>query len=235
MQPDELDDGLPPLSDEPTPEQEALTQDWLNATYFPAREAEHAFRLALCGSVPEWVTENTWLQVEGARHQLSEGLTDDQILACVDRESEGFVPGNVDDSVAFLRLVAFLALIRDAVSLGPKEGLKVLYGPDASGGYRSHAASQRPRGPKWYVAPLQECLAALAADFEQRLGHAPTLKELVREGEREYGNGDGFQSEGGAVVRFCDDAALRITAPNRRPISVQHQNLYPHLPPAIRR
>jgi hypothetical protein len=196
---------------------------------------QQAFMRALLGELPGWVHSETRRQLGIFYGDLSEqGFTDEQILAFVAHHEKSFVPGRAPDSIAFLRAVNYLAHVRYAVSLGPEKGLEVLYGPDASRGYRSHAAAQGPRRPKWHVAPLQECLAALAADFEQAHGHAPTLKELVREGERKYGGTAGFHAKGGAVVTFRSDAALRITATNRRPVKVQHQNLYPHLPPAIR-
>ena len=145
MQPNELDHGLPPLDDDVTPEQLAMARQFIGR----AAADNAAFYEALCGTLPDWVWRETWVQVNERRAWLHRrGFTDTHIVELAASIDDVLDASNTGPGYAvgcltadFVKAVNYLAHVRYAVSLGPEEGLKELYGHHAAAGYASNAGA----------------------------------------------------------------------------------------------
>jgi len=145
MQPNELDHGLPPLDDDVTPEQLAMARQFIGR----AAADNAAFYEALCGTLPDWVSRETWVQVNERRAWLHRrGFTDTHIVELAASIDDVLDASNTGPGYAvgcltadFVKAVNYLAHVRYAVSLRPKDGLEVLYGRHAAAGYASNAGA----------------------------------------------------------------------------------------------
>ena len=144
-----------------------------------AAEEAKAFPRALCGGdIPSWVHRETWIQVERSHRTLSDwGLTDVEIL---DRAARGLEDCVACPPHAVMDAIDYLAHVRYAVSLGPEQGLEVLYGHHAAAGYGSHAGAGDGGRKAAETRRKDGNLDKRDANIRRARAHGATVAELAK-------------------------------------------------------